>query len=294
MSASSEVGALPHVSKSRSSRSHLADRIAVIILIPLVLAWGMPFILMVSTSLKDQTAIYYPARLMPTPIVWSNYPDALLNFLPFGQFYLNSAVIAITVVSGSIVSSSFIAYGFARLRFPGRDILFLILLGTMMIPFAATMIPLFIMFANVGWIDTFLPLIVPSFFGTPLYVFLVRQFYRGIPDELSDAARIDGAGELEIWGYIMLPLSKPVLILVGILAVQESWNDFLKPLIFLNSPRRFTATLGLYALIPGLDAVQPWQYLMAATVTTIAPIVLLFFLGQRYFLRGISVSGLKG
>ena len=195
---------------------------------------------------------------------------------------------------GDCLSAAFIAYGFARLRFPGRDTLFLVLLSTMMIPFIVRMIPLFLVFKTLGWINTYYPLIAPAFFGTPLFVFLVRQFYLGIPAELSDAAKIDGANEFQIWWKVMLPLSKPVMAVVALMAFQASWNEFLQPLIFLNQQIKFTATLGLYTLIGGLDAVQPWQYLMAATLVTISPVLILFFAAQRYFMQGVTVSGLKG
>ena len=278
----------------RRLRRHLADRLAFLVLTPLALIWILPLLLMLMTSLKGQAQLYQPGKIFPDPVVWSNYPRAIFEFLPFPTFYLNSAIISVAVVIGDVLSASFIAYGFARLRFPGRDIMFLVLLSTMMIPFAVRMIPLFLVFKQLGWINTFLPLIVPAFFGTPLFVFLVRQFYMGIPQELSDAARIDGSNELQTWWLVMLPLSKPVLAVVAILAFQASWNDFLMPLIFLNDPNKFTATLGLYALIGGLDAVQPWQFLMAATLVTTVPVIALFFAAQRYFIQGVTVSGMKG
>lgn len=278
----------------RSLRKRMTDWIALIVMLPFALIWILPLILMISTSLKDQAQIYQPAKLIPDPVMWSNYPKALFDFLPFMIFYRNSLIISLAVVLGDVLSSSFIAYGFARLRFPGRDILFVVLLSTMMIPFAVRMIPMFLLFKQFGWINTFLPLTVPAFFGTPLFVFLVRQFYMGIPYELTDAARIDGASELQIWYRVMLPLSKPVLAVIAILAFQQSWNDFLAPLIFLNKQEMFTATLGLYSLIGGLDSIQPWQYLMAATLVTILPVVILFFAAQRYFIQGVTVTGMKG
>ena len=278
----------------RSFRKHLSDWVAVAIMLPLALIWITPLLLMISTSLKGQAQVFRPSELIPNPVLWSNYPTAIFDFLPFMTFYKNSLIISAAVVLGDILSASFVAYGFARLRFPGRDILFLVLLSTMMIPFAVRMIPLFLIFKELGWVNTFLPLIVPAWTGTPLFVFLVRQFYMGIPNELTDAARIDGAGELQIWTRVMLPLSKPVLAVIAILAFQASWNDFLAPLIFLNQTSKFTATLGLYSLIGGNDAVQAWQYLMAATIVTILPVVTLFFAAQRYFIQGVTISGMKG
>jgi multiple sugar transport system permease protein len=293
-SAASRTKTKPSVNTKRLIRKHLADWLAVIVMTPLALIWLLPLILMISTSLKGQAELYEPGKLIPDTLLWSNYSQAIFGFLPFPTFLKNSLFVSIAVVFGDVFSAAFIAYGFARLRFPGRDFLFLILLSTMMIPFAVRMIPLFLVFKQLGWINTFLPLIVPSFFGTPLFIFLVRQFYLGIPHELTDAARIDGANELQTWWSVILPLSKPVLAVIAILGFQESWNDFLAPLIFLNDTNMFTAPLGLYALIGGLDAVQPWQYLMAATLVTILPVVILFFAAQRYFIEGVTVSGMKG
>ena len=263
-------------------------------MLPLAIVWITPLILMISTSLKGQAQLFEPSRLIPDPVLWSNYPRALFGYLPFPTFFKNSFIISIAVVIGDVLSASFVAYGFARFRFPGRDALFLVLLSTMMIPFAVRMIPLFLVFKQLNWINTFYPLTVPSFFGTPLFVFLMRQFYLSIPQELTDVARVDGASEIRIWWSVMLPLTKPAMAVVAILAFQQSWNDFLAPLIYLNKPEMFTVTLGLYTLIGGLDAVQPWQYLMAATLVTLLPVLVLFFAAQRYFIQGISVSGVKG
>jgi len=278
----------------RIVRKHWVNCLAVVIMLPLAIVWITPLILMISTSLKGQAQLFEPSRLIPDPVLWSNYPRALFGYLPFPTFFKNSFIISVAVVIGDVLSASFVAYGFARFRFPGRDALFLVLLSTMMIPFAVRMIPLFLVFKQLNWINTFYPLTVPSFFGTPLFVFLMRQFYLSIPQELTDVARVDGASEIRIWWSVMLPLTKPAMAVVAILAFQQSWNDFLAPLIYLNKPEMFTVTLGLYTLIGGLDAVQPWQYLMAATLVTLLPVLVLFFAAQRYFIQGISVSGVKG
>ncbi len=278
----------------RTVRKHWVNWLAVLILLPLAILWVMPLVLMISTSLKGQAQLFEPSRLIPDPVLWSNYPGALFGYLPFPTFFKNSFIISIAVVIGDVLSASFVAYGFARFRFPGRDLLFLVLLSTMMIPFAVRMIPLFLVFKQLSWINTFYPLTVPSFFGTPLFVFLIRQFYLGIPQEFTDVARVDGASEIRIWWSVMLPLTKPAMAVVAILAFQQSWNDFLAPLIYLNKPDMFTVTLGLYTLIGGLDAVQPWQYLMAATLVTLLPVLILFFAAQRYFIQGVTVTGVKG
>lgn len=265
------------------------------LLIPVVIAWGLPLLLMISTSLKTQAQLRSPTVLIPDPIAWGNYPRSFSDFLPFGLYFKNSLVISVLAVLGDVLSSAFIAYGFAKFRFPGRDFLFVVLLGTMMIPFAVRMIPLLYLYREIGWINTILPLVVPSFFGTnAMFVFLAREFFKGIPDSLFEVARIEGANELQIWSRIALPLCKPVLAVIALLAFQQSWNDFLPHLVFLTDPEKFTVSLGLLSLIGGNDAAQPWQYLMAATVITSAPMVLLFVVAQRYFISGVTVSGVKG
>ena len=276
-------------------RRRLVNVVFFVSLLVICILWSLPLLLMLSTSLKSQTQLYVPTRIFPDPVVWSNYPRAIFEFLPFVTFFQNSLIIAVLAVIGDVASSAFIAYGFARLRFPGRSILFMLMLSTMMFPFAVRMIPLFLIFRELGWINTFLPLIVPSYFGThALFIFLLYQFFRAIPAQVTEVARVDGANELQIWWHIVLPLSRPALAVVAILAFQQSWNDFLAPLVFLTDQRNFTVTLGLYSLIGGQDAAQRWQFLMAATVVSITPVVLLFFFAQRYFIRGITISGLKG
>ena len=206
-----------------------------------------PLFWMVSTSLKTLPQIsQFPPIWWPKVPVWKNYPDAL-TFLPFHLFFRNTIVIAVFYIAGNLISSTFIAYGFARMRFPGREVLFIILVSTMMIPMIVRLIPLFLIFKRLGWINTFLPLIVPEFFGNPFFIFLVRQFYRTIPMDISDAARLDGCSELGIWWRIMIPLSKPVLAAVVIFAFQRVWNDFLAPLIYLNKTEMKTLSVGLQA-----------------------------------------------
>ena len=279
----------------RQRNLDLIDFIIGLVLLILAIVWVLPLFLMIMTSLKGQSQLYNPGAIFPDPVVWENYPKAFFDFLPFATFFKNSLIVSTGTVIGEVLAGSFIAYGFARLKFPGRDFLFLVLLSTMMIPFAVRMVPLFVIYKQLGWINTFLPLIVPSFFGThAFFVFLLKQFFQGIPEELAETARIEGANELQIWWYIFIPLSRPAMAVVGILAFQNSWNHFLEPLIFLNDVEMYTVSLGLYNLIGGNDAVQPWQYLMAATVISILPIVLIFFFAQRYFISGVSVSGLKG
>jgi ABC-type glycerol-3-phosphate transport system permease component len=250
---------------------------------------------MVLTSVKELPQIVTsPPVFIPKPIALHNYVDAL-TFLPFGRFFRNTFVIAFFVIVGDLLSCSFIAYGFARLRFPGRDFLFIVLISTMMVPFAVRLLPLFLIFKSLGWINTYLPLIVPAYFGTPFFIFLVRQFYRSIPQDLVDAARIDGASEIGIWWRIMLPLSKPVLIVVAIFAFQQTWNDFLAPLIYLNDKDKWTVALGLNGLVgTSGQSVEQWNWLMAASTAAIIPMLLIFAVAQRYFVEGVTLTGMKG
>ena len=253
----------------------------------------LPFLWLVSTSLKEQRQIFvYPPQWIPDPIRWQNYPEAL-TALPFARYTLNTLIITSLTMIGVLLTSSLCAYGFARLRFPGRDLIFMVLLSTLMLPYAVIMIPQYIMFKYLGWIDTYLPLIVPFWFGGGIFnVFLLRQFFRTIPADLTEAARIDGASELRIYWQIMLPLAGPALAVVAIFTFINTWNDFLGPLIYLSSQAKYTMALGL-ASFKGLYATQ-WHYLMAASTVMVIPIIVLFFLAQRYFVQGIVMTGTKG
>jgi multiple sugar transport system permease protein len=253
-----------------------------------------PLYWMLSTSLKllPETRAY-PPIFIPLPH-WENYPQAL-TFQPFARYFANSFLVAGSVVVADLVSCSFVAYGFARLRFPGRDLLFMVLISTMMIPFIVRLVPLFLLFQQLKWINTYLPLIVPALFGTPFFIFLLRQFFLSIPGELAEAARIDGANEFRIWWQIYMPLSGPALAVVAIFAFQQSWNDFLAPLIFINDTDKFTAALGLAHMLSQSGAsTEYWNLLMAAATMTVLPVVVLFVTMQRYFVRGVALSGIKG
>jgi multiple sugar transport system permease protein len=252
-----------------------------------------PVLWMVSTSLKEPgTEFAYPPVLVPQPIVWRNYLDALAQ-QPFGRYLANTLIIAGTATLGTVISASLAAFGFARIRFPGRDLLFVLLLSTMMLPDVVTLVPRYILFSKLHWINTFLPLTVPPWFGGGAFnVFLIRQFFMGIPYELDEAARMDGANNLQIYRQILLPLAGPALATVAIFTVVANWNDFLSPLIYLNTPDRFTLALGLqnYQTLYGVQ----WAWLMAAAMVMVAPVVALFFAFQRFFVQGIQVTGLAG
>ena len=261
----------------------------------------LPFLWMLSTSLKtlpETTA--YPPILWPIPAQWHNYIDVVrnekANFLLWTR---NTLVIAVLAVTGTTLSSAIVAYGFARLRFRGRNVLFYIMLSTMMLPFPVTMVSLFALFRWLGlhtgmpWLGTFKPLWVPAWFGSAFNIFLLRQFFLTIPGELSESARIDGCTEFGIFWRIIMPLSKPALAVVALFAFLATWNDFLGPLVYLQRPEQFTLVLGLQNFQSKAGGTS-WHLLMAASVLVILPAVLLFFLAQKSFIEGIATTGMKG
>lgn len=257
----------------------------------------IPFVWMIVTSLKtDVQTTAYPPVWIPRPVLWRNYPDAL-KFLPpdsgYGLLNLgNTLIIAVMSVIGTVLSSSLVAYGFARMRWPGRDILFGLLLATMMLPDAVTMMPRFLIFRELHWVDTLLPLWVPSFFASAFNVFLLRQFFMGIPQEMEDAAKIDGCGPLGTWWRVMLPLVRPALAAVTIMTFLGAWRDFMGPLIYISSPEKMPISyvLQLYNSAHGGEP----GLLMAATTLVVLPVIVLFFFTQRYFIEGVSLTGIGG
>ena len=280
--------------KSRRQSRTVARLVVHLVLILGALLVCFPLIWMVLTSLKPlEQVFYYPPELFPRPVMWQNYVDAL-TYRPFSLFFRNTMIIETAVIIGTLLSNSLVAYGFARLRFPGREVLFTILLSTMMLPAVVQLIPLFIVYSKLGWINTYFPLTVPAFFATPFYVFLLRQFFRSVPEELRDAARIDGCRELGIWWRIMLPLSRHAMAVVAIFAFQRVWNDFLPPLIYLNREEMKTLALGLQALTPVAETRPDYHWLMAVATAMVVPMMLLFAFTQRYFIEGISVAEIKG
>ncbi|NJM09066.1 ABC transporter permease subunit, partial [Candidatus Gracilibacteria bacterium] len=252
----------------------------------------LPFLWMLSTSLKpQQLVLQIPPQWIPNPVAWENYIK-IWDLVPLAAGFRNSALVAVLGTVGVLVGSSLAGFAFAKLRFPGREALFIVALGTMMIPGAVLLIPQFVLFRQFGWINTLLPLIVPSLFGAPYETFFFRQFFRTIPDELVDAATIDGCSFFGIYWRVMLPLATPVVAALTILAFMWRWNDFLGPLIYLHRPERQT--------LPVLIATFQSQYIsdyapmMAVSVLSMLPIIVLFFLAQRYFIEGITMTGLRG
>jgi multiple sugar transport system permease protein len=227
-------------------------------------------------------------RLAPQ---WHNYPAALSSF-PFWRYLTNTLFVCLMTMVGTLVSAALPAYGFSRLRWPGRDPLFFILIMTIMLPAQVTMLPVFLIFRWLGWTGTFLPLIVPPFLGSAFSIFLLRQFFMGIPQELSDAARIDGCSELGILGRVIVPMAKPALATVALFAFTYAWMDFLNPLIYLHDERHYTLAIGLQAFL-GRHGGE-WSLLMAAATVITIPMLLIFFFAQRTFIQGIALTGLKG
>ena len=252
----------------------------------------VPFLWAVSTSLKPQEQLFkFPPEWIPKPLQFRNYVEALTR-LPFGRFFINTVILTLAPMAGDILINILVAYGFARLEFPGRDVLFMVLLGTMMLPAQVTMIPVFIIFRSLGWINTYYPLILPSYFGSAFYIFLLRQFFRTIPVDLEHAAEIDGASRLQILFRVIAPLSGPAIATVAVFSFMAHWQEFFGPLIYLNSTKLIPLSLGLQRFREDYGGTV-WHHLMAASVVSTLPPLLLFFLAQRYFISGIVMTGMK-
>ena len=276
----------------RSSQQLLRD----ILLYPLTLIGAgvmlIPLLWLLSSSLKSTALIFiYPPQWVPNPVRWENYTD-VFRVIPFARFTLNTVIVTGTALFGQLLSASLVAFGFARLRFPGRDVLFLVLLGTIMIPYHITLIPTFVLFRILGWLDTWLPLTVPYWFGGgAFYIFLLRQFFMRLPLELDDAAAIDGATIFGIFWRIILPQAKPALGVVAVFSFLNHWNDFFGPLIYLNTPEKYTLAIGIN-LFRSFQTTE-WNLLMAASVMISLPCILLYALAQRFFIQGVVFTGLK-
>ena len=253
----------------------------------------LPFFWMISTSLKRPgTEFTFPIEWIPVPAQWSNYPRAW-TILPFTEWAINTASITFFATIGSIISSAIVGFGFARIRFPGRDFFFVLVLATMMLPYPSVVVSLFLLYKRLGWIDTFLPLIVPTFFAVnAFYVFILRQFFLSLPTELDDAARVDGCSTFGIFRHIALPSIRPALGIIMVFSFMHNWNDFLGPLIYLSSNDRYTLALGL-RFFQSQYRVE-WTLLMAASLVVLAPCIVLFFIAQKYYIQGIVITGLKG
>ena len=272
-----------------------AQRVAAhAVLILLCVPALVPLFWMLATSLKTDTQVFATgsslASLLPHPIKWANYSEAVRD-VPFGVYLKNTLLLCVVTVIGSVTSSAIVAYGFAKMEFKGKTVLFLVMISTMALPQQVTMVPVFSLFRWLHWYGTYAPLMVPAFFGAPFYIFLLTQFYRNLPDDLVEAARIDGAGEWRIFLQVMLPLSKPALVTCALFQFLATWNDFFGPLLYINDPAKYTLAYGLqqFVSIHGAE----WTRLMAASTLFVLPIIALFFLAQKTFIQGVATTGGK-
>ena len=262
------------------------------VLLTISVLFILPFFWMLMTSLKAPVELMkWPPGWFPETFRWQNYEEAV-TFIPFFRYVGNTMVITLGSIIGVLISCPMVAYGFSHIDWPGRDVLFVVMLMTIMIPFPVTMLPLYVLFARIGWINTYLPLVLPLFFGVPFYIFLLRQFFMTIPGELTDAARIDGASEPRIYWQLILPLTKPALATVVLFQFLSSWSDFLGPLLYLRDNDMFTIAVGLQMFHSEHDT--EFHLLMAASTILTVPIIVIFYLVQRTFIQGITLTGLQG
>jgi multiple sugar transport system permease protein len=263
-----------------------------LVLIGVCVIFVVPFYWMVVTAMKDTRELsQFPPALLPAAWDVGNFIRAM-EFMDFPKLFSNSVIITVGVTIGAVISNTVVAYGFSRIRWPGRDIIFYIVIATVFIPFPVIMVALFDIFAKLGWVNTFNPIIVPAFFGNPFYIFLLRQFMLSIPSELSDAARVDGANEFQIFYRVVLPLTKPAVTVVAIFAAITAWNEFLLPLIYLQDEEKYPLSIGLALFRQTHDVT--FNLLMAASTLVVIPVVILFLAFQRFFIEGITVGGVKG
>lgn len=278
--------------QSRKLRATLLVAFTYVVLIFFAVLFVAPFLWMVSTSLKPDSQIFSEqVQWIPHPVQVKNYPEALASF-PFLLYLRNTLFICVMTTIGTVFSAALPAYGFSRLKWRGRDTLFIVLLMTIMLPAQVTMLPVFLIFRWLGWTGTFLPLIVPPFLGSAFSIFLLRQFFMTIPQEMSDAARIDGCSELGILTRVIAPMAKPALATVALFAFTGAWMDFLNPLIYLHDERQYTLAIGLQAFL-GRHGSE-WALLMAAATVITIPMIVLFFFAQKTFIEGIALTGVKG
>ncbi len=276
------------ISRSRSTK----QIVVYALLILLSITFALPFMWMISTSLKPQNEVFnYPPTFLPTSFQWQNYVQGW-SILPFNTFLRNSLVVTLANVAGNLISCSLVAFGFARLRARGKDFLFLLLLATIMIPREVTIVPRFLLFKEIGLVNTLWALILPAWFGYPFFVFLLRQFFMGIPLDLDEAARIDGASTWNILWRIILPLSGPALATVAIFSFIGNWSNLLDPLIYIRSTELYTLALGLN-LFRGANFTQ-FNMLMAVSIITLIPVLIVFFLSQKLFVQGVQLTGMGG
>jgi multiple sugar transport system permease protein len=280
--------------QSRRFQNAVKTVVVYTLLIVLSLIFVFPFFWMFDSALKSNAQIYvWPPQWIPKPAQWQNFVTAFTNpQLPFGTFITNTMILEVGIITGRLLSCILVAYGFARLEAPGKNFWFGVLLATFMLPGAVIMIPKYILFNKLGWVNSYLPLIIPAWFGESYAIFLMRQFFMTIPRELEEAAKIDGANTFDILRLIIVPLSTPVLAVIAVLSFKDIWNDFFTPLLYLNSSTKYTTAIGL-AYFNGQYTVQMGP-LMAASTVLIIPLIIVFFIAQKAFVEGINLTGLTG
>jgi len=280
--------------RRRVVRDRLRTIVVYLLILPGALMFITPLLWMLSTALKPSNQIFvYPPQWIPDPMQWSNFWEGWTARLPFNTFLINTLIITTNNVIGNLFSCTLAAYGFARLQARGSTILFFLVLGTMMIPQEVTVIPQYVLFAKIDWTNTWLPLMVPPWLGWPFFIFLLRQFFMTIPKDLDEAARIDGASSWQILYKIILPLSKPAIATVAIFGFIGNWNNFLYPLIYIRDTEKQVLSVGLNMFRGQYGAVQ-FHYMMAVSLLVLLPVLVVFFFGQKYFVQGITLTGIKG
>ncbi|QJD85383.1 carbohydrate ABC transporter permease [Cohnella herbarum] len=281
--------------KRKKAKVELISIVGFLILLIVTVAMIMPLGFMLSTSLKTtKEMLVFPPSFIPKHFAWENFRELFVNEeIKFGRQYMNSLIVAITTVIGTVFSSSFVAFGFARYKARGSQFLFVLVLSTLMLPYPAIMIPQFLLFTKLGLHDSLLPLILPSFFASAYMIFLLKQFFTTIPNELYDAGRIDGCREVRLYWSLTLPLSGPVIATVAIFSFIWSWNDLLAPVLYLDSQENFTLPIGMAAMLSSKFRIAPWNLMMAASLLSVLPIIALFAIAQRRFVQGIVLTGIK-
>lgn len=278
--------------RARKLKKAIRQFLAHMLLIPMVVLFLLPYFWMLSTALKSDKQVFaWPLVWIPDPMLWANFPEAI-QFFPFWLYLRNTVQIASLNIVGALFSCTLVAYSFACIPWPGRNALFLLTLATMMLPYQVTMVPMFIVFSKLGWVNSYRPLIVPSYFGNAFFIFLLRQFFMSVPKELLDAAKIDGSSYFRTYAQIVLPLAKPALFTLCLFQFLGSWRNFQGPLIYLSDNKKYTISLGLQFF--QLEHDTEWQLLMAASIMLTVPIIILFFFTQRTFVQGIAMTGIKG
>ncbi|WCF10866.1 carbohydrate ABC transporter permease [Paenibacillus thiaminolyticus] len=285
----------PKLSGDRKKRMTPGQMFAFLFLIAITVTMLFPLVFMVSTALKtSKEMLQFPPTIIPQTFAWDNFKTLFTdNEIKFGILYKNSLIIAAFSVFGTVLSSSLVAYGFSRFRARGKKLMFMLMISTMMLPYPAVMIPQFLLFSKLGWMNTFLPLIVPAFFGSAYQIFLLRQFFMSLPNELYDSGKIDGCGEFRMFWNIALPLSGPALATVAIFTFIWTWNDLLGPVLYLSSQDKFTLPVGLAAMMSSKFRIAPYNLLMCASIMTTLPVVAIFAVAQKRFTEGIVLTGIK-